>query len=248
MTTSTYQQQLRHLIRSMSMPNRESRVAGSLASVSTPDRVKLFVDGNLEKRLDKLQAQLSFVAEIFTDFDDLIVEFIRAEPLAAFGSAVSDGDAMLRWLLSNKEVTPEQRDYISCQQARHAIEEIARSNRTSYLRFQELASVAGALLPQLGTDPNLRIALNPTRAWATFETSSLLDDGVEAPANVLFFATRGEIATAALELEGQALLNELIDYQPCTLTDWSRVSAWGDRNELLAFCHDLVEIGLIAIS
>lgn len=246
--TTSYQHQLRRLIRAMSMPNRESEVAHALAGASTTVRVKMFVDGNLEKRFDKLQNQLLFVAEAFENFDRLITDFIRSEPLEAFGCALSDGEAMLKWLCSTRELSAVQRDYIACQCARHTIEEIARSDRLGYVRFQELASVADELLPHLGNNESLRIILNPTRIWATFETGELLEDDAQPPANVLFFATRGEIATAALELEGQALLNELVDFQPCTLADWAAVSAWADRDELIAFCRDLARLGLVAIS
>ncbi|MBP86072.1 MAG: hypothetical protein CMJ64_05040 [Planctomycetaceae bacterium] len=247
MTSIVYQQQLRHLIRAMSMPNREASAGQSLASGSTPARVKMFVDGNLEKRREKLETQLLFVADAFEGFDRFTVDFIRAEPLATFGSAVSDGEAMLRWLPTATDLSPIQRDYITCQRARHTIEEIARENRIAYVRFQELSSIVDQFLPQLGNDDRLRILLNPTRTWSRFETSELLDGKVPPPSNVLFFATRGDVATAALELEGQALLNELVDYQPCTLAEWASVSTGADRDELLAFCRDLAEMGLVAI-
>lgn len=248
MTSATYQQQLRRLVRAMSMPNRETRAADALADPSTFARVKMFVDGNLEKRREKLESQLSFVADAFESFEDLIVRFIRCEPLAAFGSAVSDGEAMLRWLASAIDLSPEQRDYVTCQRARHTIEEMARVDRLAYVRFQELSSIVDQFLPQLGTRDELRILLNPIRTWVTFETAELLDDEAQPPSNVLFFATRGDIATAALELEGQALLNELVDYQPCTLADWAAISSWADRDDLTAFCRDLAEMGLVAIS
>lgn len=248
MTSAIYQQKLRHLVRAMSMPNREATAARSLAAASTPARVKMFVDGNLEKRREKLAVQLAFVADAFEDFQQRMVDFIRAEPLAAFGSAVSDGEAMLRWLSATTDLSPVQRDYVACQRARHTIEDIARDKRIAYVHFQELSSIVDQFLPQLGSQEELRILLNPIRTWVTFETSELLEDDVQPPSNVLCFATRGDIATAALELEGQALLNELVDYQPCTLAEWAAVSTWADRDELKEFCRDLAEMGLVAVS
>jgi hypothetical protein len=207
----------------------------------------MFVDGNLEKRREKLEVQLAFVADAFKDFEQRIVDFIRSEPLAAFGSAVSDGEAMLCWLSATVDLSPVQRDYVTCQRARHAIEEIARKNRIAYVRFQELSSIVYQFVPQLDSHDELRILLNPIRTWVTFETAELLDEDVQPPSNVLCFATGGDIATAALELEGQALLNELVDYQPCTLAEWATVSTWADRDELNEFCRDLAEMGLVAI-
>jgi hypothetical protein len=247
MSEQTYQQQLRHLVRAMSMPNRETETSDSLNFGSGISRVKMFVDGNLEKRREKLERQLEFLGDGFDDLGELIVEFIKAEPLGAFGSAVSDGERMLQWLSAKKDPTALQRDYIACQRARHAVEELARGNRLAYVRFHELSSVLHELLPQLGIDDRLRILLNPTRVWATFETSELVDDDVEPPVNVLFFGSRGEVATAVLELEGQALLNELVDYQPCTVGQWADLSPWAERDELVEFCRDLAEMGLVAI-
>ena len=247
MSETEYPRQLRRLVQAMSMPNRERGVAASLSPQSTPSRVKMFVDGNLEKRRDKLEKQLEFVAAAFEDFDEMIVEYIKAGPLAAFGCAASDGEQMLKWLVGSRAVTAEQRDYISCQQARHAVEQRARRDRLAYVRFQELSSLVDELLPQVGRDDRLRLWLNPTRVWATFETTELVDEDVEPPVNVLFFGSRGAVASAVLELEGQALLNELADYQPCHISQWAEVSSWADRDELIEFARDLAEMGLVAI-
>ena len=117
--------------------------------------MKIFVDGNLEKRFEKLQAQLEFVADGFDRFDDLIADYIRARPSAAYDTGISDGERMLVWLtetkglsqnptdarnvrgdsnqrrgfrIDTKTLSPEQLDYIACQRARHAIEETARQH------------------------------------------------------------------------------------------------------------------------
>ncbi len=143
--------------------------------------------------------------------------------------------------------TDVQRDRLACQRAHKAIDAVNADERSRYHRLQELTCVVDQLLPRLDQTQELRIHLNPMRAWATLETNHLVDERLDPPINVLFFQSRGEIASVVLELEGQALLNELVDYQPCTLAEWASVSSWATREELVEFCRDLAEIGLIAI-
>jgi hypothetical protein len=246
MTQETYREQLIRLVRSLVKPNNEMAVRGDLAQACTAQQVKMFVDGNLEKRLEKLQKQLEFVAEAFDDFDELIVSYVSDMPSASYDSVTSDGDRMLDWLSETKSPTPEQQDYIACQRARHAIEDLARRNRLKHVRFQELRSMNEQSLAELETNHQLRAYLNPIRTWARFVTTALLDDDSQPPANVLVFANGNEISTAVLELEGQALINELADYSPCTLGEWAALSQLADRDELVDLCRDLVDMGLIA--
>ncbi len=246
MSHETYRQQLVHLVRAMCVPNCESDVSADLSGTSAASRVKMFVDGNLEKRFEKVQKQLEFVAEGFDQFDDLIVEYIRACPSAAYDSGASDGERMLVWLTETCAPTDEQLDYIECQRARHTIEDLARKNRLKHVRFQELYSLTEQYAEELSANRQLRVYLNPIRTWAQFISSALLDDETLPPANVLFFAVRDEVTTAVLELEGQALINELSDYQPCTLDEWAALSSQTDRDELVEMCHDLADMGLVA--
>ncbi len=243
----TYRGQIMRLVDLMSQANREVELADNLSPDSDPSRVKMFVDGNLEKRLEKLRNQLDFLAERFEEFDDLIIAYIRHSRSIAFDSAVSDGDRMLDWLESTRPISDVQRDYIACQRARHAVENEARTHRMKHVRYQELSSLTSRLLEELGANERLRIYLNPVRTWSRFHTGTLLDDGANPPADVLFFAAAGEIATAVLELEGQALVNELVDYEPCTLDEWSALTMQVGRDELLETCRDLAEMGLIAL-
>ncbi len=49
-----------------------------------------------------------------------------------------------------------------------------------------------------------------------------------------------------MRLEGQVLVNELADYQPCTIAQWARLSALVDAPQLAALVRHLVGIGLVA--
>lgn len=245
----TYRQQIARLVEAMTTANCEASVQSDLAGISHSTRVKMFVDGNLDKRLDKLQTQLAFVADAFAEFDDSLVAYIRAVPPVAYDSALSDGQRMLQWLLETKstELSAVQRDYIACQQARHAVEQQAGQQRARHVRFQELRGSADSL-ESISYNKDLRIYLNPIRAWGHFTTSALLDDDdAPLPCDVLFFADGEEITSAVFELEGQALLNQLADYEPCTLDEWACLSGLADREELIDLCRDFSEMGLAAV-
>ena len=248
-TMETYREQLARLVRTMTTANREADVVGDLAGASSAAQVKIFVEGNLEKRLDKLQVQLSFVADAFEDFDELLIAYMRVNPPVAYDSALSDGERMLAWLVDSSEVelSPVQRDYLACQRARHAVERKAELQRAKHVHFQDLRSLAEAALSQLAVGADLRVYLNPIRAWGRFETAALLDDQSDRlPCDVLFFADGEEIASAVFELEGQALLNQLADNEPCTLDEWNRISYLAEREELTELCRDFSQMGLIA--
>ena len=242
----TYQSQIVRLVTAMSQAEQEAAVASDLSAGSDASRVKMFVDGNLEKRRDKLEHQLEFVADVFEDFDDLIRQYIKESTSSAYDTAASDGERMLEWLTEKQCPSSEQQDYITCQRARHATEELARKNRLKHIRFQELCSLTDRSLDELDSNTDLQVYLNPIRVWSRFDTLALLDDDATPPANVLFYAAGEEIGTAVLELEGQALINELADFQPCTLNQWMALTNQADPTELVDTCRDLAEMGLVA--
>ena len=242
----TYRGQIMRLVDAMTRPNHQLDVADDLVAGSNLSRVKMFVDGNLEKRFDKLQVQLESVADVFEDFESLIIEYVRDNKSAAFDNVTSDAERMLVWLAQTQSPSAEQLDMIACQRARHEVENVGRKNRLKHIRFQELIGLTEQFLPELETNAQLRIHLNPIRSWSRFHTTALLDDESTTPADVLFFAVGAEIHTAVLELEGQALINELADFQPCTLDEWVALTMQSDRHEIMDTCRDLAEMGLVA--
>lgn len=248
MAPETYRQQLARVARAMTEANHEAAVANDLSPQSRTAGVKIFVDGNLEKRFEKIQQQLAFVAAGFDQFDELIREYVRGCRSGPYDTGLTDSGRMLDWLATGRSLSPAQQDYIACQRARHAVEELARRQRLQHVRFQKLRSQSQSWLPERDLAEGLCLHLNPIREWAQFVSTELLDDEAQPPANVLFFADGNEVSTAVLELEGQALVNELADYQPCTLQEWMALSPHRDRDELAETCSDLAEMGLVAIS
>lgn len=247
MHTTSYREALQHLTQALGAPRRHEEIAPQLDPASDLALVRTFVEGNLEKRLDKLRVQLKLLEEAFPEWETLLMEYIRSNYSAAYDTIVRDGERMLRWLRETQRLTDAQRDYVACQAARHAVEDLAAEQRSEYLRFDELRSIAGEWALELAENPQLRPVLNPIRHWIRLETPTFLEDAAEPPAQALFFAVQGEIATAIVELEGQAALNELADFAPASLADWQENSALG-RERLLEICQDFAEVGLIAFA
>lgn len=249
----TYREQLTRLARSLAQARNED-VLDDLAAGMALSRVKMFTDGNLDKRFEKIQKQAEFVAGAFDDLDELIETFISSTAPAAYDTGVSDGEAFLQWVEQSCHPTAEQRDYIACQRARHAVEDVGRRNRLAHVRFQELLSMAEELAAELHSNRSLRIHLNPIRVWSQFETNALLDESADVPAAVLFYAVQKDIRTALLESVGIRRVDELCSRGTCTLDEWVSVQqesgehATSARDELADFCRELAEIGLVAFS
>lgn len=226
---------------------RSEEVIADLSSDSQPLGVKLFIDGNLDKRFQKLSDGLEFVAPAFRNFDDLIVAYVKAIPLAAYDTGASDSERMLRWLEGTRRLTPRQQDCIACQRARHAVEDAARHARLAYVHFQERWSVTRALVDRL-RDGRVRLYLNPIRVETTLCTSTFLGDDADLPAQVVFFPIAGEISSAALEPQGRALVEELISLEPISFPAWAACTEHADEEELLETVRDLAAMGLVAVA
>ena len=146
------------------------------------------------------------------------------------------------------DVDAEQRDFRAYQAARRAIDQQRCLGRLEHARFQDLLRLCQRHVGDLETDASIRLRLNPIRSWAKLTTDWLLPEGLLAPAHVLFLADGDHVVGAVLELEGQALLNELADGEPMTLGEWSASSRLAGREELQQFCRELFELGALAWS
>lgn len=247
LTTSSanYRDQIQRCAHAMSLGYAEE-VRPFLADNMKVDWVKLFTDGNLDKRFEKVLDQVGLLNAAFDNLDELISEYIHEVPLAAYDTGCSDGDRFLRWLSLTHVTTPEQQDHITCQLARNEVEHVARQNRLGHIRFQELRSMTGHLADSLPTNPKLRIHLNPIRTWARFQTQQLLDEDTKAPADVLLFANGQQIRVSAFEADGKSFVETLASHGPFTLTDWNRLDRSISRSDLIEFCLDAAEMGLVA--
>ena len=241
-----YRAQITACARSLSVAH-VADVTGYLAAGNTSEMVKMFTDGNLDKRFLKLKDHLELLNGGFPEMEDLIAAYVKTIPLAAYDTGSSDAEHFLEWLQRSRSLTPEQIDLITCQRARRAVEELAAANRLQHLRFQDFAVLRERLLPEWGARPELRIELNPVRVWATFSTPVLLGEGDEPPATVIFFPVENDIHTAVLEPQAQSLIQDLEARGPSRLDDLASDCLPDVREEIIELCRDLVELGLAAL-
>ena len=245
-TQSTYRDQLLRMTRALAHANSDA-IAADLSHDSTPAAVKMFVDGNLDKRFEKLMNGLEFIAPAFRRFDNLVEAYVRESTLTAYDSGVSDCDRMLAWLEQMRRLSPRQLDYIACQRARHQVEALAREHRLEYVRFHERWSVTQTLVEQLPAGMAI-LYLNPIRVWTTIGAAELLGEEVDRTTRVVFFPVAGEISTAALDDRGSALLAELVALGPAPYLSWAATSKVAQDEDLLDIVRDLAAMGLVAVA
>lgn len=254
MTTSNrdYAAQLRHIAQALAIGKNDG-VSGDIARRDTLDQVEMFTSGNLEKRFDKLKDQLELLEGEIDGLEEFIKKYVREQPLQAYDTGSSDTANFVKWLNQQVELTAEQRDLTVVIRSRTATEEIGRRNRMAHVRFQELRSLVDELAPELGTNRNLRIRLNPVRLWAVFESSLFLDedDDPSGEIEVLFYAYGNEVRTAVLEPEARTVLRLLGECHPCLLEDLHErvdLSTGLSLDELQGILLDGAEAGLVAFS
>lgn len=151
-------------------------------------------------------------------------------------------------MIETHDLSLDRQDLTAFQQARAAIDLRRHQNQSAVGRYEKMWARSIDMHPAVPASPNARVHLNPSRAWCRLRTPKFLDGNVSPPATALLFALGDDFATEVFDLEGQTLINELADYQPCTLDQWSALSALATRDELVAWCVGLQKSGLVCIS
>jgi hypothetical protein len=244
-TDQEYAEQIRRCAQALAIAKND-QVTGELANGHTPEMLKMFTDGNLDKRCQKLIDECELLADQFEDLEEIIVEYVKTLPLTAYDTGCTDAERFLQHIESTRQLTPEQMDHITYQRGRYALEFQALEHRMEHVRFQELSGLAETFAPEWGSNPDLWILLNPLRAWATFQTHELLDEDDELPANVLFYPVRDEVRTAVLEEDGLAIVKFLESRNRARMDDTGWEETGLDREERIEICRDLADIGLAA--
>ncbi|MGE3313956.1 MAG: hypothetical protein AB7O26_02490 [Planctomycetaceae bacterium] len=240
-----YRLQITQCTQAMALAQNES-VERFLKGPAAAEGLKLFTDGNLDKRYLKLLDHFEEMAEEFDGFDELVERFVRCVPLAAYDTGSSDSQRFLDWLCGTRRLNESQRDHVTCQRSRYAIELAAECHRLAHVRFQEILSTCESLSPQLDIDSPVWIHLNPIHAWGVFRTRTLLDDESELPATVLFYPVAGTIHTAVLDPFAEFIVRELEARGPARFGDLSPAPLETTRSELLKLCRDLADVGIVA--
>lgn len=243
-----YRAQLERLARAMST-GRETEIVDMLDEGSSAERLEWFVSGNIDKRAQWLHSMLPLVVGSLADFEELAGAYVQTRPQAAVGTGENDADAFLAWLEETQPLADEERDYVACQRARHALENLARERRLDHLQFQETQDFSKKLIHKLGhpSGAELKIQLNPIHAWTTLRTSVLVGDEAELPGEVLFFAIADGSSAAVLEPTSRALVRELAENGPWTLDTWACFTERTDRQGLLDVCGLLAPMGVVGV-
>ncbi len=244
-TQENYAAQIQRCARALSL-GKNDQVTGDLCIGHTLEMLKMFTDGNLDKRYEKLVDQFEFMQEEFEDLDEMIVEYVKTIPLSAYDTGCTDAKMFLEYLEATLTLTPEQHDCIACQHARYALESLAMEHRMEHVHFQEISTLVDAFAPDWGINPDLWVHLNPIRIWATFQTTLFLEEEDETPATVLFYPVHESIRTAVLEDEG-FVVAQFLETRPrfrLDDPDWEQTGL--SRHVRVEVCKDLAEIGLAA--
>ena len=243
---AVYREQIEHWARALSTGEID-HLREAVEEGVTSDQVIQFVDGNVGKRYDLLLRLLEFVEPVFENFGELVEQFVIEHPYQALDSTTRDADRCLEWIAETESLNPEQTDYIACQQARHAVEEMGAARRLEHVRFCEIRTVTSNSLGALESNGSLMLHINPIHVWTQFHTAALLDGDISLPADVVFFATGSEIRTAVVNQTAKLLLEELSEFGDLSLDEWALRTSHSDRAGLVAACKELAELELIAV-
>jgi len=219
-----------------------------LSRDSTVQCVRLFADGNRDKRIRNLVDELDLIADRLPKLDECICAYVDAVPLTAYDDVTADGDRFLEWLDGESNLSAEDCDVIACQRARFEVENQARANRSAHVLFQDLRSVSDRAARSPGPAGLVQVHLNPIRSFATFHTMELLDDNepLSLPVPVAFFPLGCEIHSALLEEDGMSAVTVLGQRAPCTLDELWQPGDEVDSTELVRVLNDLADVGLVA--
>jgi hypothetical protein len=143
---------------------------------------------------------------------------------------------------------PSHPEALLAERARLRIEQLMEERVDRLARFLELRhamETAGQAGQEWQADSSRQIHLNPANCWTRWDPAVGLDDE-SLSSSILFFLVGQELRGIRMRLEGQVLINELADYQPCTIAQWAQLSALVDAAQLAVLVRHLAEMGLVA--
>jgi hypothetical protein len=204
-------------------------------------------DPSLARRMESLQASCDVLADGFDQLDSLVDRYLHETPLASYEDQTLDAERFLDWLDQRDDLTHEQRDYLTCQRSRHAIEFVAFRKRLAHLRFQQLLSQPADGTASLNGRTTVVLHLNPVHVWATYDTHVLLEPDAVVPATVLFFPVGDEIRTLTMSDEAADLVRRLEYAGPTPIRELIAWSTRKVREQRLAMIRLLADRGLVAV-
>lgn len=154
-------------------------------------------------------------------------------------------EATFRGLERLSPLLPRLGPVVATHRARWQIERtLAQRSRQRYERFLAIRRVMLATHPALTEMSAQEIYLNPANCWIRSCGRAAVSGGCGG--TTLYFLVEETLRCVELDLEGQAVINELADYQPCTVAQWARLSALLDTRGILVLVRHLAGMGLVA--
>ncbi len=135
----------------------------------------------------------------------------------------------------------------SLEHAQRVIRKIVATQPGHCWRFRHLQQATSALVRQLEGPRPCWVYLNPARCWAVLQPTNPALAADQLPLNTLIYQCGNQFQGLVADLEGQVLINELADYQPCSLAEWSRLSSLASATQLAVFVRRLAACGLVAL-
>jgi hypothetical protein len=241
-----YQARLSRWTRQFSHGSADIRPA-ELDGQSSLDEVRSFVEENLAKRREKIEAFCGLLDETLAGLGRWITAYVRAVGAAPCRTARADALQFLDWLEPRCLLHGDRHDSLVCERSRLEVEVRARKHRLEYVRFAELRTVVDRQLASLATDGDRRLLLNPTRVRGVLTTRRFLDESTPLPATVLFLAVDEDLRTCLLEGEGLAVVDALEAAPRCSFRALAEAVPGIPDDELLDHCRELAAHGVLAV-
>ncbi|MFO7905886.1 MAG: hypothetical protein ACQESR_11635 [Planctomycetota bacterium] len=142
---------------------------------------------------------------------------------------------------------PTQQRGVLTERARLQIERVLQ---VRWRRYQHFLCVSAAMeqSQRSFSQADSYLYLNPASQWVRLQGKSIAGPCGELSKDILFFRLGHDIRGARMNLECQVLINELADYQPCTVVQWARCSSLADTQQLMLLARHLRNMGLVAWS
>jgi hypothetical protein len=141
---------------------------------------------------------------------------------------------------------PNHPEIVRAERAHLRIQQVIAARADRFRRYQELRRAMDDKRLSLDGDSTCQLYLNPANCWMRWEAKSESAEEETFSGSALFFLDGNDLRGIRMHLEGQVLVNELADYQPCTIAQWAQLSALVDAPRLAALVRHLVGIGLVA--
>jgi len=141
---------------------------------------------------------------------------------------------------------PYHQEVVVAARARLRIEQAIARRAKRYRRFLELKRAMADRPLSANAGGTGQLHLNPANCWIRWSTESDVAANSRLSGSALFFLDGSDLRGIRMGLEGQVLINELADYEPCTVAQWARLSALVDAPQLTQLARHLIDIGLVA--